>query len=256
MITQIFVYGITILNMGNLFSCLLLVVFAHTRLASILTENEILLTGQRIALMQSQIQPQFLSNALLSIHELCENHPQEAGRALDTFAAYLRYCLDALRSDKTAGLVPFRNELRHTKAYLALEKLRFGNQLRYEFEILDQNFMIPRLTLQPIVENAARHGIFPKENGGTIRICAQRIEQKPNLPAEYRVTVTDDGVGFNPAAVRAASSPSVFAGTEKPVYSGIAGISARLKQHGGSLEIESRIGEGTRVRIRIIQGQR
>ena len=114
----------------------------------------------QIELIMSQIQPHFVFNSLTTIRYLCRNDVPLAIEALGKFTKYLRQNLDSIASE---NLVPFSEELEHTKTYLWLEKLRFGKDLRVEYSIDSQSFKVPPLSLQPIVENAVKHGVTKKE---------------------------------------------------------------------------------------------
>lgn len=197
-----------------------------------LREREAELAEGRIAVMLSQIQPHFIFNTLSSIADVCGENPL-AQKCLSAFSDYLRGNMDAL-SQKMP--IPFERELEHVRQYLWLEQLRFEERLRIEYDIRAKNFMLPVLTLQPIVENAVRHGITQRLSGGTIAI---RSEESGS---GYRIVVEDDGVGFDPEA-----PPQ-----DGRNHTGIENVRARLAaQCGGRVEIESAPGRGTRVVIEI-----
>jgi len=149
-------------------------------------ENE--LADSRISIMMSQIKPHFLYNSLVAIRELCIASPESASEAVEEFSNYLRGNLDSL-SIRTP--ISFEKELRHTKTYLSLEKRRFEERLTIDYDIETQNFLIPALTLQLIVENAVRHGITKREEGGTVSIKTEETEEN------VIITVKDNGVGFD-----------------------------------------------------------
>ncbi|MDO4459705.1 MAG: histidine kinase [Clostridia bacterium] len=147
------------------------------------------LAQEHTQLVLSQIQPHFLYNALSAIGFLCTKDPKKARYAVDNLSSYLRTNLDSLVSVR---LVSFSRELEHTEAYLAIEKLRFGDDLNIEYDINCDEFMLPTLSLQPMVENSVRHGVCKKEEGGTVTIRTEKTD------SEYLISVIDDGVGFNP----------------------------------------------------------
>lgn len=183
-------------------------------------------------LMLSQIQPHFLYNALGAISHLCKKDAALAREAIDSFSAYLRMNLDSI--DQKA-MVPFARELKHVRAYLWLEQLRFGEDLQVTYDIPFTDFQLPTLTLQPLVENAVKHGICRTEYGGTVAISVQREENR------LRLTVRDDGAGFDPAQPPAQDGRS---------HLGIENVRSRLDVLcGGQLLIESRPGEGTAATI-------
>lgn len=194
------------------------------------TEQE--LTEARVSIMLSQIQPHFLYNSLASIKELCDSGEQQAtSKALDHFAYYLRGNMDSLSDTKP---IPFMQEVSHVKDYLFLEKMRFEDRLNIKWELHVTDFMLPAITLQPIVENAVRHGITEKMGCGTLTIRSEKTGES------IRITVTDDGVGFDTNAVR----------TNGRSHIGIRNVESRLRtQCGGKLLLESTCGTGTTATI-------
>lgn len=194
---------------------------------------ELELEKNRTSSMLSQIQPHFLYNALQGIKQLCDTDPPQASEALEHFSYYLRGNLDALTSD---FLITFEKELVHIKDYLYLEKMRFRNKLNIVWELDCTDFFIPPLTVQPMVENAIRHGITKKKGGGTLTIqTAQRHDA-------FVITISDDGVGFQPTEQTQK--------TDGRSHIGIENTRARLQLLcGGSLGIESQEGVGTRVEL-------
>ena len=194
-------------------------------------ENELL--QSQIAIMLSQIQPHFLYNSLVAIKELCHIDPNSAGEAVDEFSHYLRSNLDSLSVKMP---IPFERELRHVQTYLSLEKRRFGDKLNFVFDIRAFDFFIPALTLQPIVENAVRHGVTKRDEGGTVTVRAEESE------AETILTVIDDGVGFDIG----------LAHKNEHLRVGIANVRSRLgSMCAGSLLIESEPGVGATAVITI-----
>lgn len=197
-------------------------------------ENELI--ESRIVIMLSQIQPHFLYNSISCIQELCLMAPQKAYDALAKFAHFLRGNMDSLTSTEP---ILFERELRHVENYLALEKIRFEDRLSVEYDIVEEGFYIPALTIQPIVENAVRYGISKRKSGGTVKISTYREKN------EIVVEVADDGMGFD--------SSSVTSGTDGRSHVGMENVRRRLKtQCGGRLEVNSS-SEGTTVKIIIPQ---
>jgi sensor histidine kinase YesM len=137
-------------------------------------------------------------------------------------------------------LVPFSQELEHIRHYLALEKLRFGDSLKVCYDIREESFGIPLLSVQPLVENAVKHGILKKREGGTIRIASKR---EGNC---YRITVTDDGIGFDADECMGDGKRHI----------GIDNVQRRLEMESGArLSITSRAGCGTTAVITIPAGR-
>ena len=146
------------------------------------------LEKSKTAVMLSQIQPHFLYNSLGAIRELCRQDPEEARSALGTFITYLRGNMDSMQREYT---IPFSKELDHISAYLQLEQLRFGDDLNVVYDIQETDFVIPSLTIQPLVENAVKHGICSREDGGTLTVHTHREGDK------VIVKIQDDGIGFD-----------------------------------------------------------
>ena len=186
----------------------------------------------RTKIMLSQLQPHFLYNSLSAIMAIDGNPPQTVD-ALADFSRYLRMNLNSLTSE---DVIPFAAELEHTEHYLALEKLRFKERINIVTDIRVTDFSVPPLSVQMAVENAVKHGITQKPEGGTVRLTA--VEDGGTVV----VTVEDDGVGFDTSKDFSAEGNHV----------GLASGKKRIEQLlGGTEEITSIIGEGTRVEIRI-----
>lgn len=198
-------------------------------------ELEVKQKNADISVMLSQIKPHFLFNSLTSISRLYSDNP-EAKEAVICFADYLRNNMDSLNQKQ---LIPFRKELEHVNQYLYLEKLRFKDKLEIIMEIDTDEFMLPSLTLQPIVENAVYHGITKKENGGTLKIQVKESEKS------HKIYVIDNGVGFNENEILKDGRSHI----------GISNVKARLEALcGGRLYINSVVGEGTEAILEIPKG--
>ena len=190
-----------------------------------------LMAAQRIQIMMTQIQPHFLFNALNTIRALYAKDPPLADRTLEDFSTWLRQNLESLSQ---TDLVPVTKELEHTRLYAEIEVLRFPN-IRVEYQIEDDQFMIPMLTIQPLVENAIRHGVRNSRDGlVTVSIVMEG--------GDHRITVQDNGIGFDP-------------GGKKPVegsHIGLQNVKERVERmcHGTML-LHSEIGKGTCVTLLI-----
>ena len=192
-----------------------------------------LLAAQRMRIMVSQIQPHFLYNTIATIRALCRRDPEKAEKVAEDFGLYLRQNMDSLESE---GLIPFEKELEHTRLYADIEMVRFEN-VRVEYDIGDRAFSLPPLTVQPMVENAIRHGVRIRKEG-LVRVSSRLAE------GFHEIRIEDNGNGFDPSSAEAAGGSHI----------GIRNVRERIeKQCGGSLILDSRIGEGTRVIIRIPQ---
>lgn len=195
------------------------------------SELKLEMTESQTAIMLSQIQPHFLYNTLGSIQELYTFNPEQADQAMRNFSQYLR---GNMRSINQVKPVYFNEELQHVKLYLELEKMRFEDRLSVEYRISTSNFVLPTLSLQPLVENAVKHGVTQRTEGGTIIISTYEDERT------YVVSVEDDGVGFDLEEAK-------FDGQVKV---GIANVRKRLANSVGALlQIESEIGKGTVAKI-------
>lgn len=190
-------------------------------------EKEAELTESRTAIMLSQIQPHFLYNTLAAIAYLCNRDGAKlAGNVVHTFSKYLRGNMESLSHKRP---ISFSNELEHTKLYLSIELLQYEERLVVEYDIKADEFDLPALTLQPLVENAVKHGVSKRDKGGTVKISTEET------PDSYRVTVSDDGVGFGPQASQ-----------DGKAHIGIENVRHRLRSMcGGSLTVESTPGKGT-----------
>ena len=233
MAVQIFINGLALVYPAATVSLLIIYVNIQVEQSKRLREKELELTQNRIAMMLSQIQPHFLYNSLTAIAQMCKKSPDKAGEATIAFANYLRGNLDSLTQK---GMVHFDRELRHIKTYLSLEKMRFEENIQIIYSIGATDFMLPSLTIQPIIENAVKHGICKKEGGGTI--CLETMETAEN----YIIRVSDDGMGFDTAA---------FFPDERQ-HVGIENVRFRLAaQCAGTLKIESHPGGGTKAVVTI-----
>lgn len=230
---QMFLRGIAVVNIGVSLALLFILANIHFEHESALRRQEKELVQARIDIMLSQIQPHFLYNVLTGIRKLCETEPKQAVESINTFSKFLRTNMESL-TDKHP--ISFEKELSHTQAYLRLEQQRFGDKLKVIYEIEAVDFSIPTLTLQPIAENAVRHGLMKKENGGTLTIASGEKD------GAFFITVTDDGVGFSQKQLQA----------ENGTHIGIANVQSRLQTLcGGTVEIQSESGKGTTVTIYI-----
>ena len=165
--------------------------------------------------------------------DLCDTDPREAKAALQELSDYLHYKISALSGN---FLVSFDEDMEFLQNYLKLEKRRFGPRLNVEYEIGTTDFKVPLLTLQPLAENAIRHGLSKRPEGGTVRIVTKKIAEY------YSILVEDNGVGFDTSV-----SPD---STRNHV--GLNNVRTRLSIlcH-GSLTVHSIPGVGTIVEITI-----
>ena len=224
----------TWIYMAYLLSVLLIYIRIFSNKEKKIAEQQVILTKQSTALMISQIQPHFLYNVLTTISNLCATDPEEAEETTVLFSQYLRTNLDSLRNQEP---VPFSTELAHIKTYVELEKKRFGDILNVEYDIKEQNFNVPSLGLQPIVENSIKHGIRGKNAPGHVVISTYKDVDG------YKIIIEDDGVGFD------MNQPPKDDGRS---HVGMTNVKERLKQMcNASTKIESSPGSGCRTEITI-----
>ena len=212
---------------------------AITKAKELETEKLILnnqLAESRVSTMMSQIRPHFIYNTLGSIEQLCELDPPKAGELVHDFAKYLRGNFGELDNPKP---ILMSQEMEHVHHYINIENVRFPD-MTFSFEMNSNDFHIPALTIQPIVENAIKHGLMKLSKGGTIKVVSYETEES------YCVLVEDDGAGFDTSLL-----------LDERKHVGIRNIRGRLKAMvNGTLDIESTIGVGTKVLITIPKGDR
>ena len=182
------------------------------------------------------MQPHFLYNVLNSIYQLCEVNPKTAQDAIEKFSDYLRNNMASLEEN---GVIPFEEEYSHVKTYLALEQIRFPSKLRIAEDIQATNFKVPPLTVQVLVENAVKHGITKKRDGGMVTVSTRELADC------WQITVSDTGRGFDPAHYD----------EDGKAHFGLRNARERLRlMAGGTLTVTSRPGQGTTAEIRIPKG--
>jgi len=226
--------GSVLIYLSVTISILMVYTFIHVQQNMELREKENALTQERLSIMMSQIQPHFLYNSLNAIYYLCTKDPEMAQQAIGEFSDYLRGNLDSLR---TREPVPFEKELDHIKNYLALEKMRYDDDLIIVYDIQARDFKLPALTVQPIVENAVKYGVGKSPDGGTVTISSREYDDR------YEIIVDDDGVGGYTESKRQYDGRS---------HIGIQNVRERLKlQCDGTLTFVSEAGVGTTATIQI-----
>ena len=193
--------------------------------------EQALAAEQRINIMMSQIQPHFLFNTLSTIQALCKTDPDKAFTTTGKFGDYLRQNIESLnRTD----LIPMRKELEHIRIYAEIEAIRFPS-VQVVYDTPDLDFTIPALTVQPLVENAIRHGVRIREQG-VVTVTTRKTA------AGHEITVRDNGRGFDVSALETADDTHI----------GLKNVRERVEQMcGGTLHVESEPGKGAAVTIRI-----
>ena len=195
-----------------------------------IARQQLEIANQRTSIMVLQMRPHFIYNTMTSIYCLCNQDPQTARQVVMDFTTYLRKNFSAVAS---AAPIPFTSELEHARAYLAVEKAQYEDSLFVEYDTPHTFFRIPPLTLQPIVENAVKHGKDPYAGPFHLTIRTQKTA------SGSEVVVADNGRGFN------------HADNGEP-HIALKNIQQRLEiMCGGTLEITSREGGGTVVTVTI-----
>lgn len=188
------------------------------------------LARSRISTLMSQIHPHFIYNTLGSIEQLCELDPPKAAKLVNDFSKYLRGNFGEIDNTR---LIRVSKELEHTEYYIGIEKVRFPD-IEFIAETTCCDFSIPALTIQPIVENAVKHGILKREAGGTVKVKIYETD------CSYFISVKDNGVGFDVSEL------------ERENHIGLRNIRSRLEAMcGGILHIESIVGVGTKITVEI-----
>ncbi|MBQ7563375.1 MAG: histidine kinase [Lachnospiraceae bacterium] len=183
---------------------------------------------QRTQVAVLQMRPHFIHNTLMSIYYLCARDPQKAQQVILDFSRYLQSNFTAIVRE---GTIPFAEELEHTRAYLAVEQARYQGQLFVEFDTPNTFFRIPALTLQPIVENAIKHGVDPDLEPLYVTVTTEDTDRG------VRITVEDTGPGYAPS-------------DEDEPHFALDNIRERLKAIcGGTLNIKPRETGGTKVTV-------
>ena len=187
---------------------------------------------QRASIMVLQIRPHFIYNAMMSIYYLCAQDSQKAQQVTLDFTTYLRKNFTAIANEDT---IPFTDELEHARAYLTIEQVQFGDSLCVDYNTPHTQFRLPPLTLQPIVENAIKHGMDPEAGPLHISILTRKTDSGNELIVE------DNGPGFD-LAVTDDSEPHIA----------LENIRQRLEMMcGGKMTIRPRVGGGTVVNVTI-----
>ncbi len=218
-------------------TAVLLNVYDHIQqLVSITRE----LSDSRVRLMMNQLKPHFIRNSLATIRVITRHDPQKAYDLLYDFTQYLSYNIDSMQGDE---LTTFDVELRHIREYTNIEQEHMRHRLRMIYEIGPVDFEIPPLSVEPFVENAVKHGVWPRREGGTVWVRSEETD------SAYVITVADNGVGYD---------------TQNPPAPAVRGHGIGMKYAverigtmvGGSVHVESEPGRGTTVTIEIPKAEK
>jgi len=192
-------------------------------------ESTRLATVAELKALRAQVNPHFLFNALTTLAEMAHSQPATE-RAILNLARVFRYALDATQHE----LVPLGEEVDAIRAYLEIEAERFDDRLRFDITVPAnvRSTRVPPMLLQPLVENAVKHGLSSRVGGGMVRIAAERED------GLLRLTVQDDGVGFDV--------------DRTPRHVGLSNVGARVEQTGGWWRVQSIPGAGTQVTLAVM----
>ncbi|BBX31187.1 sensor histidine kinase [Mycolicibacterium mageritense DSM 44476 = CIP 104973] len=194
--------------------------------------------------LRAQISPHFIYNALNTIASFVRTDPDRARELILEFADFTRYSFRAAGQYTTLA-----EELRNIDRYLTLERARFGAALKVRLQVAPEvlNVVVPFLALQPLVENAVRHGLAG-QGGGSVEIVAH------DAGTDCVITVEDDGAGMDPDQLRSAQGDALADRTDQSAHVGLTNVDHRLRAAFGNdygLVVETAIGAGTKVIMRV-----
>ncbi|WP_051197207.1 sensor histidine kinase [Butyrivibrio sp. XBB1001] len=242
---QLFVYGISLSNIAIILVALVMFAQALEDNAKMIVEQRERISNQekqlqdlRTRIAISQIKPHFLYNALNSIYVLCDKDTDKAKEMVNSLSEYLRANIASIDADKP---IPFEKELEHTKVYLEIEKARFKDRFNVAYDIQVTDFEIPALTVQPLVENAVKHGLCKRNYGAPGTVTIATVEDN----GVVKVIISDNGTGFD------LDEYNSRVRTEGE-HIGLMNVKKRLEiMENARMEISSNIGQGTTVEITI-----
>ena len=230
MLLQMASYGLLTIVIGTSLSIMVMFIFILLEQVDHSIRQQQKNAAQQASITVLQMRPHFIYNTLMSIYYLCNQDAEKAQQVILDFSSYLRKNFTAIAK---ADTIPFAEEVEHTRAYLAVEQARFQDRLLVEFDTAFTDFRVPPLTLQPIVENAVKHGLDPELEPLFISVSSRRRD------GYIEIVVDDSGPGFRPA-------------DDNEPHIALANIRERLKMMcGGELTVSSRDCGGTVVAIRI-----
>lgn len=222
-LTYVFVAVLTIALIGVI--QYILALKKSKKLESQISRLEAELMESRVSMMISQIKPHFIFNTLGTIEQLCLKNPQMAYELVHNFSLYLRANFSELDS---VTPIRFSEEIKHVQYYVNIEKVRFPD-MTIEYQLDTSDFSLPAISVQPLVENAIKHGLMPLESGGKVVIRSYQTD------THFCVEVADNGVGFDTGRL-----------TDNKEHVGLYNVRERLKAIvNGDLRVESAENCGT-----------
>ncbi len=234
MLVQMLSYGLLMIVIGSCVAAFFMFLFILRDQQDRYAAQQQEIANQRASILVLQMRPHFIYNTLMSIYSLCYLDPQKAQQVTMDFTDYLRKNFNAVAS---ADPIPFTAELEHTRAYLAVEQAQYEDILFVEFDTPHTMFRVPPLTLQPLAENAVKHGMNPY--AGQLHVMIRTF----HTDSASVIVVEDDGRGFDATEINES-------------YTALTNIRQRLElMCDGKMEITPRAGGGTVVTV-TIPGQR
>ena len=230
MVVQMFYSDVLMTVLGSAVSALIMlwIIALEQVEKQIAQANEI--SKQRASIIVLQMRPHFIYNTMMSIYYLCKQNPDKAQQVTLEFTDYLRSNFTAIAGENA---IPFTDELKHTQAYLSVEQAQHEDSLFVKFDTPHTMFRVPPLTLQPLVENAVKHGMDPDGNPLNISVTTRQT------PSGSEIIVEDDGPGFSST-------------DNNDLHIALENIRQRLEMMcKGQLEIAPRDGGGTVVKVTI-----
>lgn len=216
-----------------------IILYGHHNLAAIKESREEALRNE-LAFLQAQIKPHFLFNSISTVISFCYTDGEKAADLLTHLVKYLRLVTDI---DQSSGLVTISNEIELIKHYVTIQHARFGEKIRVIYDVDPElsDVVIPSFSIQPLVENALKHGIMPLEDGGTVKLSIHKIRDT------LEIVVRDNGVGVPEELVRRLQE-SDFSGGGVGMFNVYRRI---MSWRAADIDIESREGDGTLIRINV-----
>ena len=223
-------FGYDFIALGITLAAGIMMVILLTDQADQAARQQHKIADQQASLMVLQMRPHFIYNTMMSIYYLVTEDPERAQNVILDFSTYLRKNFTAISREEP---IPFEEELEHTRAYLAVEQVRFEDELYVEYDTPYTDFELPPLTLQPLVENSVKHGIDPELDPLTIYISTRKTG------TGYDVIVADTGPGFGSSDSTAGNRVA------------LSNLRERLARYGNSLSVSDREGGGSVVTLHI-----
>lgn len=229
-VIQMLFYGLLTIAIGTVLSALVMFLFLLSDQQEIFVRQTEENARKEFDIRILQMRPHFIYNALASIYYITQANPKQGLKVILDFSVYLRKVFNSVTKREP---IPFEEELEHTRAYLAVEQARFEDKLNVIFDTPHTDFFLPPLTLQPIVENAVKHGMDPEIDQMTVIIRTRKTD------GGSEIIVEDDGVDFIPS---------------EDAEEGVGLTSTRLRLErmcGGTLSISLREGGGAVATLHI-----